>query len=199
MCSFLQHEGVRFLAEMQLATAETQEEEGAMQGNYTRTKKMLITQWRREFPAQGPFIWATVTSPCDLFCVLWHLFLFVIFMTVNLPLLICMFTLVLILSREKNYLEPEKNTSLKGNNGAGRRHRKEGKASWCQNKWDLFKASLINSYHRCRPACPALTWILFSEATGEFPSIPILWHRWDVLSYMRWVLFGIWQSKLRTP
>lgn len=41
---FLQHEGVGFLTGMQLATAETQKEEGAMQGNYTRTKKMLITQ-----------------------------------------------------------------------------------------------------------------------------------------------------------
>lgn len=100
-CSFLQHQGVGFLAEMQLATAETQEEEGAMQGNYTRTKKMLITQWRREFPAQRPFIWATVTSLCDLFCVLWHLFFFVIFMTVNLPLLICTFTVVLIFLERK--------------------------------------------------------------------------------------------------
>jgi hypothetical protein len=41
---FLQLEGVGLFTGVQLATTETQEEEGAMQGNYTRTKKMLITQ-----------------------------------------------------------------------------------------------------------------------------------------------------------
>lgn len=76
------------------------------------------------------------------------------FVTVNLPLLLPAFTLMFLLSREKNYLELEKNMFLKETARAGRRHRKEGKASWFQNKWDLLKVRLTNSYCRRRPACP---------------------------------------------
>lgn len=97
---FLQHEGVGFLTGMQLATAETQKEKGAMQGNYTRTKKMLITQWENRIPSPSPFIWATVTHPWPLLCPM-TFFLVLIFMTVNLPFLVCTFTLMYFLSKGK--------------------------------------------------------------------------------------------------
>lgn len=93
-------------------------------------------------------------------------------MTVNLPLQLCIFTLMYFLSKRKNHLQSKKKPFLKGNNGASRGGRKVGRASWHQNKWDLLKAGLMNSYGRCGPACPqALTPTLCRETRGEFPSL----------------------------
>lgn len=149
---FLQHEGVGFLKGMQLATAETPKEKGAMQGSYTRTKKMLTTQWENGIPSPSPFIRATVTSPWPLLCPM-TFFLFLIFMAANLPLLLCTFTLMHFSSKGKNHLQPKKNPFLKGNNGASRGGRKEGRAG-CPNKWNFPKAGPMTSYCRCSPACP---------------------------------------------
>lgn len=100
------------------------------------------------------------------------IFLFLIFMTVNLPLLLCIFTSMYFLSKRKNHLQSKKKPFLKGNNGASRGGRKDGTASWHQNKWDLLKAGLMDSYSRCSPACPqVLTPILCSETKGGFPSL----------------------------
>lgn len=99
------------------------------------------------------------------------IFLFLIFMTVNLPLQLCIFTLMYFLSKRKNHLQSKKKPFLKGNNGASRGCRKDGRASWHQNKWDLLKVRLINSYGRCGPAClQVLTPVLCSETKGGFPS-----------------------------